>query len=393
MINYLSKFSQRLSELAEPIRELSKDKVLFSWRPDHQQDFTKMMKELQVHQCLHITTPRSKLLCKQMPVSKVLVLGLLQDDRPIYFASKVLTNAQKGYMAIELEVLAVVWTMEKFHHFLFASHFLLETDHKPLEAILSKSINQATLRLQRILIRAFAYHFTVKYIPGSSNQLANCLSQLGGQKDNNKLSKLHIHQITNQLSTRSDSLNQMRTAAQEDDELILHKHTIMHGWPSSIREVPSKIQPYWTLKEELTIEDGIVLKGTWIVLSHKKCQSTIQLIYKGHLDLGKCKLRAKDTVYWPSLNDQLEKLVLNCELCLVYSHSKCKQKPSTSLGQEIPVHPCPKLATDIFNFQGVSYLLIVDYTSRFPVVCTTFFNDRCTCCKPMQASVYRVWMA
>ena len=69
------------------------------------------------------------------------------------------------------------------------------------------------------------------------------------------------------------------------------------------------------------------------------------------------------------MNDQLEKLVLNFELHLKYSHSKCKQKPSTSLGWEIPVHPWTKLATDIFYFESASYLLIVDYTSIFPVVC------------------------
>ena len=62
---------------------------------------------------------------------------LLQESKPVYFASKALTDAQKGYVAIELESLAVAWTMEEFHHFLYASHFLLETDGKPLEAILS----------------------------------------------------------------------------------------------------------------------------------------------------------------------------------------------------------------------------------------------------------------
>ena len=94
----------------------------------------------------------------------------------MYFASKALTDAQKGYVAIELELLVVAWAMEKFHHFLYASHFILETDQKPLEAILSKSINQATPRLQRILIRIFPYYFTVQYIPGLSSQLADCLS-------------------------------------------------------------------------------------------------------------------------------------------------------------------------------------------------------------------------
>ena len=119
----------------------------------------------------------------------------------------------------------------------------------------------------------------------------------------------------------------------------------------------------------LTVENSIILKGTYIVVPHKKHQVTLQLIHEEHLGLGKCKLRAKDTVYWPGLNDQLEKLVLNCDLCLKYSHSKQKQKPSTSFGQEIPVHPWTKLATDIFHFGGASYLLIVHYNSRFLVVC------------------------
>ena len=107
---------------------------------------------------------------------KGLGVCLLQDDRPASFASKVLTDAQKGYVAIELESLAVAWTMEKFHHFLYASQFLLESDQKLLEAILSKSINEATPPLQSILIITFAYHFTLKYIPGSTNQLVDCLS-------------------------------------------------------------------------------------------------------------------------------------------------------------------------------------------------------------------------
>ena len=122
--------------------------------------------------------------------------------------------------------------MEKFHHFLYASHFILETDQKPLEAILSKSLNQATPRLQRVLIRTFPYHFTVCYIPGVTNQFANCLSRLGGQKNTIKLPKPHVCHITQQLSARSDSLHQLRLSTQADDGLALLKHTIMQGWPS-----------------------------------------------------------------------------------------------------------------------------------------------------------------
>ena len=293
---------------------------------------------------------------------------MLQGERPVYFASKALTEAQKGYIAIEFESLAVAWTMEKFHHFLYASHFILETDQKPLESIFSKSLNQATPRVQRILIRTFSYHITVCYILGLTNQLADCFSQLGGQKDTIRLPKLNLYQITKQLNARSDSLNQLRLATQEDDEVVLLKHTITQGWPNTIKEVSNALKPYWSFHKELTVEDGLVLKGTRIVIPNKKCEAVLRLIHEGHLGLSKCKLHTKDTVYWPGLNDQQEKLVLNCEHCLKYSQSKCKQQPTLSLGQQIPLHVWTKLATDIFHFEGEYHLVIVDYTSRFLVV-------------------------
>ena len=178
-----------------------------------------------------------------------------------------------------------------------------------------------------------------------------------------------MYQITNQLCARSNILNQLRRATQEDEELVLLKHTIKQGWPSNIKEVPNTLQSYWTFTEELTVEDHLVWKGIRIVIPHKKHEAVLKLIHEGNLGLTKCKLPAQDTVYWPGLNEQLEKLILNCGLCLKYSQSKYKQQPSMSLGQEIPPHPCTKLVTDIFHFQGASYILIVDYTSKVLVVC------------------------
>ena len=185
---------------------------------------------------------------------------LLQDERPVYFASKVLTEVQRGYEVIELESLAVAWAMERFYHFLYANHFILETDQKPLETILSRSLNQATPHLQRILIRTFPYNLTVRYLPGLKNQLTDCLSCVGGLQDSIKLPKLSVYQITSQLNARSDSLQQIREATQADDTLAILKYTIQQGLPSSIKEVPSEIQPFWTFHKELTIEDCLVLK-------------------------------------------------------------------------------------------------------------------------------------
>ena len=218
-----------MSEIAEPITELAKDKVPFNWGPEHQSAFTQMKTEISNAPILAYYNPKKQIVLQTDTSIKGLGACLLQEEKPVYFASKALTDAQWGYVAIELELLAIAWAMEKF-----VNHFILETDQKQLEAILSKSINQATPRLQGILIRTFLYHFTVQYIPGLTNQLADCLSQLGGQKDTIKLPKLHAHQITNQLCARSDSLQQIRIATQEDGELALLKHTITKCQPNTI---------------------------------------------------------------------------------------------------------------------------------------------------------------
>ena len=209
MINYLTKFSPQLTELAEPIRELVKEKVPFNWGPEHQESFTMLKKELVRAPVLAYYNPQKETVLQTDASTKGLGTCLLQDEKPIYFASKALTEMQRGYVAIEVESLAVAWAVEKFHHFLYGCHFILETDQKPLEAILSRSLNQATPQLQCILIRTLPYNFTVRYIPGPKNLLADCLSRLGDQKDTIKLPKLHIYQISHQLPARNDSLQEI----------------------------------------------------------------------------------------------------------------------------------------------------------------------------------------
>ena len=174
MINYLTKFSPCLTELSEPVRELTKEKVPFNWGPEHQESFEALKKELVSAPVLAYYNPRKETVLQTDASTKGLGACLLQEDKPIYFASKALT--ERGYVAIEIESLAVTWAVEKFHHFLYGCHFILETDQKPLEAILSRSLNQATPRIQCILIRTLPYNFTVRYIPGTRNLLADCLS-------------------------------------------------------------------------------------------------------------------------------------------------------------------------------------------------------------------------
>ena len=144
MINYLTKFSPRLTKLSEPIRELIKEKVPFNWGPEHQESFNMLKKEIVRAPILAYYNPRKETVLQTDASTKGLGACLLQEEKLVYFTSKALTEMQRGYVAIEIESLIVAWAVEKFHHFLYGCHFVLETDQKPLKAILSRSLNQVT---------------------------------------------------------------------------------------------------------------------------------------------------------------------------------------------------------------------------------------------------------
>ena len=121
--------------------------------------------------------------------------------------------------------------------------------------------------------------------------------------------------------------------------MALLKHTIMIGWPHTVQELPKKLQAYWTFREEMIVEDGLILKATRIVIPPSMRESVLHQLHKGHLGFSKCYNHAKQTGNGPNLRKELEELVLNCQLCLKHSQAKHKPKPTPSLGQEIPAVP------------------------------------------------------
>ena len=110
----------------------------------------------------------------------------------------------KKYVAIQLEALAVSWAIKKFHHYLYGQKFTLETDQRPLVSIVSKSLLEASLRVQWLLMKTVPYDMTVKYIPGTTNTVADCLSWVPIKAETIQLPILEIQEITNNLRCTAD---------------------------------------------------------------------------------------------------------------------------------------------------------------------------------------------
>ena len=88
MTNYLSKFSPRLSELAEPIREHPKDKLLFNWGPKHQQTFSQMKEEIASVPILTYYSPQYQTTLQTDASIQGLSACLLQDNKPVFLQAR-----------------------------------------------------------------------------------------------------------------------------------------------------------------------------------------------------------------------------------------------------------------------------------------------------------------
>ena len=111
---------------------------------------------------------------------------LLQDNLPVMYASKALTMTEKNYAQIEKEALAIAFACIKFHQFFYGKSVIVESDHKPLENIFKKPLNQCPARIQIIRLRTQMYDINVMYKPGKELFLADALSRayLLNEKDN-----------------------------------------------------------------------------------------------------------------------------------------------------------------------------------------------------------------
>ena len=111
-------------------------------------------------------------------------------------------------------------------------------------------------------MKTVPYDMTVKYIPGTTNIVVDCLSRAPIKVDTIHKPILQICPITNNLRCTADWLQQLHEKTAQDDTLALLKYIMHSGWPAKVQELPVELHPYWTFHEKLTTEDSLGLKIT-----------------------------------------------------------------------------------------------------------------------------------
>ena len=154
MVNYLHKFAPNLAEITTPLRELVKKENEFLWDEQTHGNALKQVKQI-LSQPPVLRFFDSAVTPVVQCDSSMNGLGacLLQNNQPVAYASRSLTPTEVKYAQIEKELLAIVFTMEKFGSYVYGRKVVVESDHKPLESILKKSLMSAPKRLQRMMLR------------------------------------------------------------------------------------------------------------------------------------------------------------------------------------------------------------------------------------------------
>ena len=361
LVTYMAPFIPKLSDLTAPLRSLLKKDTVFDWTSTHDNTFEQIK-----HAISETTTlayfDSSKATVIQVDASlQGLGAALIQEGKPIAFASKTLSDTERRYANIERELLAVVFGCERFHTYIYGKPFTVESDHKPLEMISLKNLTAAPPRLQRMILRLQPYDVTIKYLPGKEMLLADGLSRLPAP--NNEHTELDVRISLVQFST--ERLVNIRQITRTDNIMRALHETITQGWPDTMREIPKLLQPYWPFRDELSIEDGLIVKGTRVIIPEAARKDVLNSIHEGHQGSEKCKLRAKTCVYWPKINKDIENLVANCDICNLM---KNQQPRETLQPHEIPTRPWQIIGTDLFALKGAEYLIVADYYSKFPFV-------------------------
>ena len=140
LVQFLSPFIPGLSTLTAPLRELQKKDAEFIWDASYDRAFEKIKDAVTADTILRYFNTEKPVVVQVDASQTGLGAALLQEGKPVAFASKSLTPTEQRYANIEREMLAVVFGIEKFHTFVYGRSFLIESDHKPLEAISQKKL-------------------------------------------------------------------------------------------------------------------------------------------------------------------------------------------------------------------------------------------------------------
>ena len=392
LVNQLGAFSTETARAAEPLRDLLRPRNLWSWTSVHQAAFEAVKATLVAPPVLAYFDP-SLPTAVHTDASRLGGLGYAllqrhdQEWKLVQCGSRFLSDVESRYAVVELEMLAVTWAVRKCHIYLAGMpEFNIITDHRPLVPILnSKSLAEIeNPRLQRLREKLMAYTFTAVWKAGKTHHLPDALSRAPVEQpgpEDEEAEKEVVHQTRNALLARirdeedSDGsaaspmqdviLERVREASRTDETYQKVSEVVMNGFPEHKADLPSLVRPYWCVRERLSIDDGLLVCGARLVIPLSLRREVLERLHDSHQGIDRTKRRARQTVYWPNIDQEITNLVSSCRAC----HERLPSLPKEPfLTDPQPTRVFQSVSADFFHHAGKTFLVYADRLSGWPIV-------------------------
>jgi hypothetical protein len=322
MINYYARFISNHASRLSPLYRLLHQDVKWSWGPQETKAFEDAKEALASFKVLVHYDPSKPLVisCDASPVGVGAVLSHPDnngDERPIAYASRTLTLAERNYAQIDREALALVFAVTKFHQYIYGRDFLLYTDHKPLLGLLGEGKPipcNASPRVIRWALKLSGYRYTLLHKAGKQNGNADALSRLPLPVI------LHStpvpHECVNLMESLADSPitpEEISRWTERDPGLLKVKQYVLQGWPNHCQD--EEVKPYFNRRLEISIQDNCLLWGSRVIVPPQGRRKVLEELHEAHSGVAHTKAYARFYVWWPKLDNDIEDLTRNCVSC------------------------------------------------------------------------------
>ena len=392
LVNQLSGLTPELATTTQAFRDLLKSRHIWCWTSQHEAAFLRAKSVLSSPPVMAFFDPQLPTVL-QTDAAKTRGLGfaLLQrhgdDWRLVQCGSRFLTDTESRYAVVELELAAVLWACKKCHVYLAGMpHFDVVVDHRPLVAILNhKQLNAIdNPRLQRMREKLSAYSFTTSWQKGSAHVIPDALSRAPSsdpvadddvREDDDPLhtSVIAALQAANQSEDGAQlaplvdpTLERIRAAAERDSAYRSLRDLILAGFPENRYEAPPAVRPYWGVRHQLAIDDGLVVYGARLVIPTDLRRGMLERLHESHQGVERTKRRARLSVYWPGIDKDVADTVTACTQCRHRLPSHAREPMWRE--DDKPTRVFESVSADYFHAGGHTYLVYVDRLSGWPYV-------------------------
>lgn len=368
MMNHYSKFIPNLAAEMHILYELLQKNSHYVWTEEHETVFARCKNLLVSNNVLALYDPSKEIIiyCDASPYGVGAVLTQIFDgvEKPVYFVSSTLSPAEKNYSQVHREALALVYSVKKFHKYIYGRQFTIRTDCQALREIFSAKNMPlvAAARLQCWNVFLSMYQYKIEY------KSAKCMANADG------LSRLPLRGTTeidggciNVLKVASDfpiTTSEVRIATNRDETLQRIKKYVLNGWPQKSDE---DIKHYFIKRNCLATEEDCLFYGERILIPFSMRTQVLELLHDTHVGMVRMKAIARTYVYWPGIDIDIENWCKCCKACQSMQNRKDESElsswPKTN-------RPFERVHIDFYALQGKSFIILVDTYSLWLEVCS-----------------------